>query len=181
MSIPSAIEQAPSSVSAGTISRPAGDEESIPTLSELIASSPCRPSFLELFHRHRELPLVSRKTTTRAPRRGKRHLAVQAEEEGTPLQVGPGETFLKMWKLDNLGLSAWSPGCFLASLSETTMGSPGKIAVEDRDLPPPGHWCAVGTVCVAPLDVGTYTSWWRMCDSQGAMFGERLRLRICVR
>ena len=90
----------------------------------------------------------------------------------------PGEAFEKIWRLKNSGKCEWPKGVKLAWVEGETLGAP--------KIQPPGEAVASGaTVDVAvkmqaPMQPGTYTSWWRLQDAGGVTFGQKFYVRIVV-
>jgi hypothetical protein len=86
----------------------------------------------------------------------------------------PGETFRKVWKVKNAG-KEWPQGC---SFSYDSGAFQGRAVT----LPPlrNNEECDVETVCIAPMEEGRYTSFWRARDPQGRLFGDRLWIDIKV-
>ncbi len=91
--------------------------------------------------------------------------------------IAPATSFMKAWRVENSGTRAWQQGYHLVffagdSLSEI-LGYP---------LPPtlPGQTADLTIFLTAPEVPGTYTTYWRLQDAQGAWFGDVLFARILV-
>jgi len=81
----------------------------------------------------------------------------------------PGETFQKTWRLMNTGTSTWTKSFHLHFASGERMGA-------DEDIPldaevPPGGVLDVTVDFTAPDEEGEYTSYWRLTDEFGNVFG----------
>ena len=93
------------------------------------------------------------------------------------------QKFIKTWRLENHTKMKWPKGCYLTVVGTfcDRMGAPEKIYIKDEDLPEPGFSIDIDVHFKAPEKPGYYMGYWRMCDPNGKMFGERLRVKIQVK
>jgi len=94
---------------------------------------------------------------------------------GTVMQKD--EEFTKTWKVQNTGTCDWLYQYHLVLLSGDDLKASGdfiqrKVTVWD--------WAELGITFTAPHKGGTYTSYWRMADGDGHMFGSTLIMSIIV-
>ena len=94
---------------------------------------------------------------------------------GTSLR--PGEDFLKTWKVANTGTCNWMYQYALVHVGGVTLNG------EDKKLGrvvTVGDWAQLSMGMGAPNSPGTYTSYWRMMDYDGNLFGATLVVSIEV-
>jgi hypothetical protein len=82
--------------------------------------------------------------------------------------LSPGETFTKIWRLQNRGTCTWTPDYDLvyyggAQMSGTTMQVPGYVA--------PGQYVDVAVTLTAPSASGHYEGFWLLRNANGGLFG----------
>ena len=81
------------------------------------------------------------------------------------------ETFTKTWKVQNTGICNWMYQYQLVLLSGDLYGGKNyKI----QKLVTPNDWSELSVNLTAPKNPGTYTSYWRLQDAEGHMFGATL-------
>ncbi len=91
--------------------------------------------------------------------------------------LSKNESFTKIWKVQNTGTCNWMYQYRLVLLSGDNFGSSGdhigrQVTVWD--------WNEVYIDMTTPNKAGTYTSYWRMADGDGKMFGATLVLSFVV-
>ncbi len=91
--------------------------------------------------------------------------------------VGKEEEITKTWKVQNTGTCEWKFQYRLAFLSGDDLRASGDyirktVAVWD--------WSEVSISFTSPRKPGTYTSYWRMVDGDGKMFGTTLVVSFVV-
>lgn len=96
-------------------------------------------------------------------------------EDGT--EIAPGESFVKTWKLQNIGSCAWDDEYLLAFYSGDDMD--GEDAVIDEYVAS-GSTVEVSITLTAPETDGTYTGYWILADSSGTVFGTTFYVEIVV-
>ncbi|MBK8984723.1 MAG: C39 family peptidase [Chloroflexi bacterium] len=89
----------------------------------------------------------------------------------------PGETFTKIWRLQNSGTRAWGLGFTIRYVGGIKMA-----AQESLPLPSaaPGATVDIAIEMVAPTAPGTHYEDWRLFDDRGEVFGEIVYVRIQV-
>ena len=91
--------------------------------------------------------------------------------------LSPNEDFAKTWKVANIGTCDWTYQYALVLLSGNSFS--GKTTKINRVVTV-GHWAEVSVEMGAPHSFGAYTSYWRMQDGAGNMFGATLPISIVV-
>jgi next-to-BRCA1 protein 1 len=89
----------------------------------------------------------------------------------------PDEDFTKTWKVSNIGTCNWMYQYGLVLLSGNAFS--GKTTKLNR-IVTVGHWAEVSVDMGAPHAFGAYTSYWRMTDADGHMFGSTLPISLVV-
>jgi hypothetical protein len=89
----------------------------------------------------------------------------------------PGETFTKTWKIKNTGTCIWNKFYSVAFSSGDNMSG---VTTTLRHPVLSGGVGNVSVKLVAPGEVGTYTGYWIMTDSNGIPFGNTFYVRIVV-
>eukprot|EP00644_Phytophthora_capsici_P010451 jgi/Phyca11/507795/fgenesh2_kg.PHYCAscaffold_30_\ len=100
-------------------------------------------------------------------------------EDGTVVEAG--KPLHKMWKLVNDGERTWPDGCYMIAQPGNPLFPEG-TETSRIDLPAlaPGEEFIAGVPLVSPTQAGRYTSFWRVCDPEGASFGHRFWIDIIV-
>ena len=81
----------------------------------------------------------------------------------------PGETFTKVWRLQNRGTCAWTTDYMLVFSSGSKMG--GTTAVRLPSIITPGQTVDVSVTLTAPNTPGRYTGYWMLRNPSGVLFG----------
>jgi len=91
-----------------------------------------------------------------------------------------GASFIKTWRFRNEAQEAWPLGSKMLFVGKNSdqMGGPDEVNV-GRGVAP-GEEVDVSVPLVAPSEPGTYIGFWRMADSAGKRFGQRVRVQIQV-
>ncbi len=89
----------------------------------------------------------------------------------------PGETFTKIWKVENNGTCNWMFLYRLVFVGGNQMG--GDPAGLARVIQPP-RWTQISIALTAPNQPGTHTGSWRLGDQAGNAFGSTLVVSIVV-
>ncbi|MEZ4593373.1 MAG: NBR1-Ig-like domain-containing protein [Chloroflexota bacterium] len=92
-------------------------------------------------------------------------------------RMAAGQSFVKTWRVKNVGKRPWGEGFRLVFVKGTAMTTQRSIP-----LPPaaPGQEVEISIQQTAPTRRGTYFGDWQMRDDRGNLFGEILFLRIIV-
>ncbi len=84
-------------------------------------------------------------------------------------RVSPGETFIKTWRLENIGTCAWSQNYRVVWYSGDPLGLTSEQ--ELGEAVEPGQTVDISVDMVAPDDPGVYASYWMLRNSSGDYFG----------
>jgi hypothetical protein len=86
--------------------------------------------------------------------------------------MSPGQSFIKTWKLINMGACTWNSSYQLVLDHGDGMGVPNNYAQTlTSGSVAPGQSVDVSVSLVAPNATGTYTGYWRFRDPNGVLFG----------
>lgn len=91
--------------------------------------------------------------------------------------VSPGQALHKIWRVRNSGTSTWGPGYQLVFIGGNRMGAPASISIPTTA---PGATADLTVNITAPSSGGSYTSRWRLRNTQGVYFGDELWINITV-
>jgi hypothetical protein len=83
--------------------------------------------------------------------------------------LSPGASFIKTWKLVNIGTCTWTTSYYTSFFYGDRMGAPETIALKETVLP--AQSVEVSIEMVAPMYPGTYQGNWKLSDPDGALFG----------
>ncbi len=96
--------------------------------------------------------------------------------DGTVLQ--PAQDFVKTWKVQNTGTCNWLPQYSLVLISGTDMDAGVTKIQKTVEV---GSWSELSVNITSPNKEGTYTSYWRLADTSGTLFGSTLAVVIEVK
>jgi hypothetical protein len=82
----------------------------------------------------------------------------------------PGETFVKTWRLRNIGSCTWTSGYDLVFYSGDQMGAPSSVQLTSGTVPP-GSTVDVSVQLKAPNSGGTYQGYFRLRSGSDVIFG----------
>ncbi|MCS6994559.1 MAG: NBR1-Ig-like domain-containing protein [Anaerolineales bacterium] len=85
--------------------------------------------------------------------------------DGTTFQ--PGETFVKTWRLKNIGVCTWTNGYQLIFDSGDAMSGPASQALAGSVAP--GQTVDISVTLKAPTAPGTYRGYWRLRNAAGVL------------
>lgn len=91
--------------------------------------------------------------------------------------VPPNTTFLKTWKIQNNGNSAWPIGVFLKYTSGDQLGPINMVSVKPLGA---GEEYDLSVNMISPGKTGMYQGQWRMCTPTGQYFGDVIWVILCV-
>ncbi len=83
--------------------------------------------------------------------------------------VSPGESFVKTWRLRNIGTCTWTTEYALAFVDGHRMGGPASIPL--RGPVAPGEVVDLSVALTAPAGFGTYEGKWQLRSADGDLFG----------
>jgi polar amino acid transport system substrate-binding protein len=93
----------------------------------------------------------------------------------------PGETFSKVWRVQNTGTCTWDSSYRLVFVSGNVPGAQmGGQPTSVQGQVAPGQTYDMAVNLVAPLKAGDYEAFWQMENGSGQAFGERLRVVVKV-
>jgi hypothetical protein len=81
----------------------------------------------------------------------------------------PGENFIKTWRLKNVGTTTWLTAYSMVRVSNDKIKGPATVSLS-RNVPP-GDTVDVSVDLTAPDATGTYTSYWKLSNDRGQLFG----------
>jgi hypothetical protein len=84
-------------------------------------------------------------------------------------EMGPSETFTKIWRLENIGTCTWTTDYALTWFSGERLSAP--ISVPLTENVPPNTTVELSVDMVAPTEAGTYQSNWKLSNAEGDIFG----------
>jgi hypothetical protein len=86
------------------------------------------------------------------------------------MDIAPGESFTKTWRLQNAGSCSWGIGYLLYFESGDIMGGPSSKDLTSETIPP-GETLDISVDLVAPEETGTYQGNWKLRNVKGEGFG----------
>ncbi len=100
--------------------------------------------------------------------------------DGTVLE--PGVSFVKTWRFRNDSEESWPAGARLIFVAEggckERLGAPDEVKIASSVAP--GQECDVSVPLVAPMKHGRYVAYFRLIDSEGFAFGQRVFIDVNV-
>lgn len=84
-------------------------------------------------------------------------------------RLNPGESFVKIWELENVGTCTWSEDYELVFSRGDQMSGPDSLAI-DQEVEP-GDRIQVAVDLIAPTSKGEYRGNWMLSDEDGNTFG----------
>lgn len=86
-----------------------------------------------------------------------------------------GETFKKIWRIQNTGTCAWKKDFAMTFFSGTSMDG---LTTPINQYVAPGKIAKISVPMTAPKTEGTYTGYWVLSTSDGTKFGQVVYVRI---
>lgn len=83
--------------------------------------------------------------------------------------ISPGQSFIKTWKLVNIGSCTWTTSYSASFFYGDRMDAPGTALLKETVLP--AHSVEISVEMVAPLGSGTYQGNWKLSNQNGVLFG----------
>ncbi len=83
--------------------------------------------------------------------------------------ISPGQSFIKTWKLTNVGICTWDTSYSASFFYGDRMGAPESVSLQEQVRP--AQSVEVSVEMVAPMTPGTYQGNWKLADPSGALFG----------
>jgi hypothetical protein len=106
-------------------------------------------------------------TTTVVPVDAAEFVADVTIPDGT--RVKPGETFVKTWRLRNLGSTTWTGDYALVFANGAQMDALALVLLGKTVAP--GEEVDVSVTLTAPMNPGSYRGYWRLRSASGILFG----------
>ena len=78
-------------------------------------------------------------------------------------------TFVKVWRIKNIGTCSWTPSYALVFISGSLLGGPSAVALT-RNVNP-GEILELPVTLNAPNRDGNYRGYWKLRNASGALFG----------
>jgi hypothetical protein len=91
--------------------------------------------------------------------------------------IQPGAGFVKTWGIRNTGTCSWTTAYSITFVSGTRMDGVITYLTQAAD---PGGTIEISVGLAAPTTPGTYTSYWRLKNAGGTLFGELVYVQIVV-
>lgn len=93
--------------------------------------------------------------------------------------IDPGAGFTKTWRLKNSGTTTWLKDAYdVVHISTDAIQSVAEVNVP-KDVPP-GETIDISVEMTAPTTNGTHTSYWRLRNDRGQLFGDSFFVKIVV-
>ncbi|MRS03343.1 hypothetical protein EG832_09000 [bacterium] len=93
--------------------------------------------------------------------------------------VKPGSTIVKIWAIKNIGTTTWKTAYRLAYL-DGLKDAKEMLYVHLPNEVKPDQSVQVAVTFTAPSNLGTHTSYWRLVNADGKLFGEEMSMKIVV-
>ena len=87
--------------------------------------------------------------------------------DGSP--VTRSNTFVKTWRIKNVGTCSWTPSYALVFSSGDSINGPSAVALTQNVNP--GETTEVSVTLTAPNKDGNYRGYWKLRNSSGVLFG----------
>ncbi len=92
----------------------------------------------------------------------------------------PGESFEKVWRLENTGDCEWNENYALAFVDGDQLDEDGLGLQLLGVTVAPGETVDIAVKMIAPEEDGVYTSYWQMANDEDALFGDEFYVKIVV-
>jgi hypothetical protein len=83
--------------------------------------------------------------------------------------VTRNHTFVKIWRIKNIGTCSWTPSYALVFTDGDHMGGPSAVALSGNV--DPGEAIEIGVTLTAPNKGGNYHGYWKLRNAAGVLFG----------
>lgn len=94
--------------------------------------------------------------------------------------VKPGEQFIKTWRFQNTGKTTWTKDYSILYLEGNLQGRNGVLIFNLVKDVLPGEYADVSALFTAPATAGNYSSYWKLYNSSGYVFGDAVSVSIQV-
>lgn len=83
--------------------------------------------------------------------------------------LAPNATFVKIWRIKNIGACTWTPSYALVFFSGDAMSAPSAVALTGNVAP--GQYIEIPVTLKSPNTDGTFTGYYKLRNANGALFG----------
>ncbi len=83
--------------------------------------------------------------------------------------VTRNSTFVKIWRIENVGTCSWTPSYALVFINGDSMSGPSVVALSKNVNP--GESIELPVTLTAPNKDGRYRGYWKLRNASGALFG----------
>lgn len=104
-------------------------------------------------------------------------VSIPDPEEGGQI-LAKNSKFTKIWKIENSGTTTWDSAYKLIYIDGTLMTENTIVSIVNEVKPK--VQVELSVPMQAPAQDGTYTSYWRMMNDKGQLFGDVLYVKIVV-
>ena len=80
-----------------------------------------------------------------------------------------GSTFIKTWRIKNVGTCAWTTSYAVVFVSGDSMNAPAAVPMPGTVQP--GHYIEIPVQMTAPGTDGSYAGYWKLRNASGVVFG----------
>ena len=94
--------------------------------------------------------------------------------------VKPGEQIVKTWRLQNNGKTTWTKDYAVLYLEGVLYGKDNQLMFKLPAEVKPGDFADISVPFTAPASPGKYSSFWKMYNSSGFVFGDVFNIDITV-
>lgn len=84
-------------------------------------------------------------------------------------QVARGNTFIKIWRIKNIGTCSWTPSYALVFAGGDSLNGPAVVALAGNVNP--GGYIEIPVTFTAPNQDGGYRGYWKLRNASGVLFG----------
>ena len=92
----------------------------------------------------------------------------------------PGESFVKTWRLLNTGKTTWTKDFSILYLEGNLKGKDDRMNFKLTAEVRPGDYADVSVPFTAPMTKGNFSSYWKMYNASGYVFGDVMNIFIVV-
>lgn len=94
--------------------------------------------------------------------------------------VKPGEQIVKTWRLQNTGKTTWTKDYAILYLEGALYGKDNQLMFKLPAEVKPGEYADLSVPFTAPASPGSYSSYWKLYNASGFVFGDAFSVKISV-
>ena len=83
--------------------------------------------------------------------------------------LSPGQSFIKTWRIQNIGACSWTPSYALVFINGDGMSAPSLVSLSHNVNP--GDTIDLSVNLTAPTHKGRYRNYWKLRNASGVLFG----------